>query len=78
MRILICGSNTAPTNKICRRASSDSEQRPQPTSSSWALYHSAVRILNCGSANTEFRFYYGVATLSRLLKMIGLFCKRAL
>jgi len=30
------------------------------------------------SANNEGSHYYGVATISRLLKIIGLFCKRAL
>jgi len=37
-----------------------------------------VRVCVCVSARVKLEISYRVATISRLLKMISLFCKRAL
>ena len=36
-----------------------------------------IRGMSTSSRNAHTSAYYGVATISRLLKIIGLFCKRA-
>ena len=63
-------------------AFSRSRSRSRSLSFSRPLYHSCEhqnRTLSCSHEHVTFftRNQYGVATISRLLKIIGLFCKRA-
>jgi len=44
----------------------------------WILSTSRIHKSPDLVSETTWRFWYGVASISRLLKMIGLFCKRAL